>query len=273
MARIALRWGLLAAATLLIGPAAGRLMAGVSAPDGGEQATALLAASSMAGVAAAFGALILTLLTGLATARLTTRRNGLFAAGVVLAWAAFRSATTGGLLRWAQSDGPLLSLAVEAGVIGVVGLGAAWAVCRVAPESTDGESPRVFSGESVLGLAVALAVGAVTGWLVAREGTKGQSLAAAGLAMIAGAAVARVVAPKCHPVGVMASAVLLGAASPLAGLMISENAVAASYEQTLFPLARMVPLDWLAGAYLGVPLGMTWAGSLHARHGKGEEGG
>jgi len=33
----------------------------------------------------------------------------------------------------------------------------------------------------------------------------------------------------------------------------------------LFALARPMPLDWIAGAFVGIPLGLWWAGSLIER--------
>jgi len=38
--------------------------------------------------------------------------------------------------------------------------------------------------------------------------------------------------------------------------------VHAAYAGALFPTANITPLDFLAGAFLGVPVGISWAASL-----------
>ena len=61
-----------------------------------------------------------------------------------------------------------------------------------------------------------------------------------------------------------ASVVLLGVVGPLTSL-ITPGAAAlptAVLNDSFFGPARLLPLDWLTGALLGVPVGLTWAGSM-----------
>ena len=42
--------------------------------------------------------------------------------------------------------------------------------------------------------------------------------------------------------------------------------VADMYAGELFALARPAPLDWIAGGFIGVAIGISWAGSMIDRH-------
>ena len=112
--------------------------------------------------------------------------------------------------------------------------------------------------------AIGLAAGALAAWLVAVTPLKGQDVMAAVAAGAAAAAAARLadirvpLAPVAVPLAVLA---VLG---PVAGLVLSGSGdvVAASYQGALAPIAQITPLDWIAGALLGIPLGAGWAGSM-----------
>jgi hypothetical protein len=58
---------------------------------------------------------------------------------------------------------------------------------------------------------------------------------------------------------------ILGVAGPVVAAVLpggNGGVVRASYAGTLFPLGLSMPLDWLAGAFLGIPMGLSWAGSM-----------
>jgi hypothetical protein len=62
---------------------------------------------------------------------------------------------------------------------------------------------------------------------------------------------------------------VLAAIGPLTGLFITGKAqvATAAMEGRVFPLAVPMPLDWLAGALWGIPLGLSWADSMVEKHG------
>ena len=59
------------------------------------------------------------------------------------------------------------------------------------------------------------------------------------------------------------AALLVSVLGPAAGAILQgSDIVEASYANGLFPLARITPLHWLAGVWMGAPLGGAWAASM-----------
>ncbi len=102
---------------------------------------------------------------------------------------------------------------------------------------------------------------------MAREGIKGQTIAAAIAAGAVGATVARVVAPEAARWVIATAPILLGVAGPIAAVVVHKDQVLDhAFSNRLLALAYPAPLDWLAGALLGAPMGLSWAASiLHNR--------
>jgi hypothetical protein len=113
----------------------------------------------------------------------------------------------------------------------------------------------------------ALIAAALVTWLVAVEPLKGQTIAACMIAGVAAGGFSRAASPRdgaLTPVPALIAMALLAAAGPLSALVVtgSSNVVSAAIGHKLFALAMPMPFDWLAGAFWGVPLGLSWAESM-----------
>lgn len=265
-------------ALFVFGPIAGMLMASVRAVDGGVAATPLVSASPMAGVLAALGAVAIALVVGAVAARLLGLAPGMTAAGLIMAWAAWRSGTIEGLVRAEQSGAPLRSLAIEGLLFGVIGVILAAALAMISRHDGYGHSGHraeggglrlVLPGKAVLpALGVGLLAGAVVAWFLAVSPLKGQAVLSAVCAAVAMAAAARLVDLRTPMAGLAIPVAALAVLGPLAGLALAGNGgsvsgvVASVYRGTLAPIANITPLDWIAGGLLGIPMGVAWAGSM-----------
>lgn len=264
MRRLTLRWIVLTASLLGAGTLGGMLFGRmVHAGDGGPSATALVSTSPGMGLAVLMLVFLLAAVMGVVGAKVCGPRTGLAAAGLTLLGPAWMSGTMTDLLRWAPAPGAFWRLAAE----GAICIALATVVVRVIDRSgesdrRDGADPPL-SAQSVLGACVCLAVGAAAAWVLARETTKGQTIAAGFFAGFIGATVARVVAHRSSVLALAAGAAALAVIGPVLGATLSgPEALRHLYEQRLIPLARPMPLDWIGGALLGLPLGMTWAASM-----------
>jgi hypothetical protein len=95
----------------------------------------------------------------------------------------------------------------------------------------------------------------------------GQTLAAAVVAGITGTLVGRIVSHRAPLGSFLAGGLLLAAIGPAAGAIIDGQAlVERVYAGTGFTLARIMPLDWIAGILIGVPVGASWAASMVQKH-------
>jgi hypothetical protein len=268
------RWTAIALVALPVGFFAERLTAMVPAADGGPDASMLLNASRATGVACTLGAMATAGVAGLGVARTVGARTGLFAAGVVLAWASAGSATVTGLIRTAQSGEPLRTLAVESAIVSLFAAVIVWTIVRFGRKDHIDEQDGPVSAASLLGLAAAMVFGAVGAWFVAREGLKGQTIAAGVAAGALGALVARVVSFRANAAAIALGVSLLGVVGPVVALTAQKGGILeASYANTLARLALLSPLDWAAGALAGLPIGASWAASMlekrtkHGSHG------
>lgn len=257
------RWAALGLMAMPVGYLAERLTSLVPAPDGGPDATMLVNASLPLGVACTLGAVALAALTGIAIAGAVGARTGLFGAGIVLGWASAGSATVTGLIRTAQSGDPLRMLALESAILALAVAGVAWLIVKLGKKDHLDEQDAVLSAQSAIGLVCALVLGAAGAWLVAREGLKGQTIAAGVAAGMAGSVVARVVAMRSHVAAIVLGLCLIGVVAPLAAMWTAQGGLLeASYANTLFRPALLSPLDWCAGALAGLPIGASWAASM-----------
>jgi hypothetical protein len=113
------------------------------------------------------------------------------------------------------------------------------------------------------GLAIVLAAGAT--WVVAQETIKGQTFAAAIAAGLLGTFGGRLISSRAS-IGVFVAAIaVLAAVSPAAATFYHSSdpaLVRASLAGSLFPPARLMPLDWIAGAFVGIPMGLNLAASM-----------
>lgn len=266
------------------GPLAGHLTGALRGRDGGGDASLLVCAAPGSGVVAALVVMALAILMGVIAARTLGHRMGLFSAGLVLAWAAWGTGRVDVILAQPHTEGALRMLSLEGLLVGVLGVIGAAVILRIPvmrfalPETRDPghehyhfveEPTEYFNSTAPMALAAAVAAGGVIVWLVAQETLKGQTFAAAAIAGVAAAAAARVAAPRVSSVWVFGAVALLAAASPLIASFkhpTQMDVVQASLAGRLFVLARLLPLDWVAGAFTGVPIGLAWATSMVDRH-------
>ncbi len=273
-------------ALFAVGPLAGRLTGALRGHDGGGDASLLVGSSPSAGVIAALGVMGLAILMGVIGARTIGHRMGLFGAGLVLAWGAWETGRVDVILTQPHTESALRMLALEGALVGVLGVLGAGAILfmpvmrSALPDVRDplhehhhlAEEPTVlFDVTAPLALAGAILAAGVVVWLLAQATFKGQTFAAAAVAGVAAAAAARVVAPRVSAVWVFAGIGILATVSPLIASVIHAapgELVRVALAGRLFVLARPLPLDWIAGAFVGVPTGLAWAGSMVDRHGE-----
>lgn len=259
-------WAFYAFALFVVGPAVRFLLIGTPAAWGGENATPLASASPVIGLVRAVAALLLAGGVGFALARFASPGRGMIAMGFALAWAPFSTARADELIRSAQSTAPLLRLVIEGVLLGALAVLIVRIVARRDLETSRPTEPGAM-GPVVLGIVVCCVVAAIAGWLVARSHEPGQALGAAFAGGLFGMLVARVLAPQAPVPVLFVGLMILAPVSPLAGAMLeSGGAVPAVYEGSFTALARILPLDWIAGALLGAPVGAAWAESMIERH-------
>lgn len=288
MVNALLRWIVPLAALFALGPVAARLTGTLRALDGGPDATMLVCAQPVQGLIVGVGAVLLAIIAGVFAAVLIGGRMGLFCAGLVLAWGAWATGRVDLIIASAQSGGPLSRIAIEGVIIGALGVLGSAAILlmpsrRAVPGAAGGAAahaalptePRAIREKTgPMGALVAMLVGAVVLWLLAQETLKGQTIAAATFASLLGAAAGRVVAPYANAMWFFIGLCALGVISPLAAMMIHGTGAAggldgvtqAALANRLFRPANVLPMDLLAGAFLGVPMGLAWAGSMVERH-------
>jgi hypothetical protein len=83
------------------------------------------------------------------------------------------------------------------------------------------------------------------------------------------AAGGRLASQQVSPTVMFAGVMLTSVIGPIGAVLLHPAGVGpaqAALAGTLFPLARPMPLDYLAGALIGLPLGLWWAGSMLERH-------
>ncbi|MCB9844624.1 MAG: hypothetical protein H6811_01360 [Phycisphaeraceae bacterium] len=301
-ARLALRWTLTLGALFVMGPVAGMAVHAMKAPDGTHNASPLASGSPGAGVLALALVAGLTALVGAASGRFFGPRIGLRNAGFVAAWAAWSSGEVHEILRSARSGGPMSGIAIEAAVVAVLLIAATVATLlasrapaetaetRELPVGPDGLTRALRSMGSVAalaGLVGALGLGYALAWLVALESLKGQAVFAAifaGIGAGVGARLGAALADSGHqpapllPVLAIALLAIAGSILPLATLSGPDAILSHALAGTLHPLSRVMPLDWMAGGLLGVPIGLGWAGAMmdsqsHAEAAKAESAG
>ncbi len=264
MSKALWRWMILGIALFAAGPLAGGMAGAVRGPDGGPGASALVSESPITGVALTLGAIAVATAVGLLGARLASVRSGLLAAGLTLAWAAWHSGRLDEVLRSAQSARPLRVLAVEAAGLGALGVVAAWLIERAGRKASgQSEARRPGFVDFAKAMALGIVAGGVASWAAARSEAVGQTVAATMAAGVFGGLVARLAAPGLPYAALIGAGFVLAVAGPVtASLIDGDQAIRRLYEGSIFALARPMPIDWLAGLFIGVPLGSSWAASM-----------
>lgn len=268
MKQVVFRWSVVAVAALVIGPVAGWLTGMLRAPDGGLDATALLSVSPVLGVACTLAAVLLASAYGVLAARWLNFKWGLLCSGLIIAWAAWNSGRADAIIRRVQSPSAMWALAAEGLVFGVVGVIACWLVTRASDARAAGVgADEGTRSDSVKAAITGVVVGGIAAFAVARSEMVGQTFAAAAAAGAIGTLVGRIVGHRaCVPASMLACPALAFIGPVAAVVMHGSGLRDAMYRGDLFPLARVMPLDWLAGMFIGTALGVSWAGGMVERH-------
>lgn len=257
------------ACLLGLGPAVVWLSPRVVGGHGGPGWTYLANGSVGAGIAAMLLAVLAAFGVGLLTSRFFGMRAGLGAAGMTLVAPALQGGTIVEVLRWAEAPGVFAALAVEGAIFAVGAFVFTLAMSRIAPREAPyspaerEERTKSHLREGLVGGVTALAVGAIAAWVLAREPIKGQMLATGFAAGAAGMAAGRVFAPRAPIAAIVLGVLLLGVVGPVLGFVVAGgDALRDAYARSLPAIAGPTPIDWLAGAMLGMPVGLSWAFSI-----------
>jgi hypothetical protein len=304
MLKAALRWVLVVASLMFIGPFAAKMLGSVRDVDGGHAVTLLV--NGDMGRALLGGLLVFAAaaVVGLIGSHYLSLNTGMMSAGLVVAWGAWaEGATKGGTLenivRRAGNGKDLPALAIEGFIVMLLAAGLTWAMVRVAHRAqqpaadataatpvksapvlkAEAGAPALIYGKGekpfrilLLSMLNAAAVCAVLAWLFAVSGDKGQTFAAALIGAIAAGTAAQTMAgsKEFHvtPVTPILAMALIALAGPLVAMVMHGGGIVGAVNAgTVFSLARPLSLDWAAGAVIGVPIGLGWAGSmLDRRH-------
>lgn len=258
-----LRWLVLLVAFWVGGPVAGLLLGAMRAPDGGPDISVFISQSPAMSIARTLAALVIAAAMGIIGARFVSVRTGLFASGLVMSWGAWAAGTVSGILRSSQSPGSFRMLTLEGAVLGAVLIGLAWAVVRASRRADPAGAARASRGEGAGALAAALGVGALSAWAFAQSDSPGQALAAAGAAGAFGTFAASLIDHRAglfRFIVVLAALAIVGPASAV--ILHGDSVIRHFYDGSVFPLARITPLHWIAGLLLGVPMGSSWAAGM-----------
>lgn len=275
-----IRWTLMLLALVVAGPIAAGFVAQVRAPDGGPEASLFTGAAFMPGLVALVVTTALAAVLGVVSARYAGPRSGLRNAGFVIAWAAYATGEVDDIIRLAESSSPLRMVAVEGAVVAVIGIVLSAIVLAAQRPTAEIEvrdfgqpSSKPWQGlarrASLVALGVSLVVALIVGHLLAYEGLRGQAIFAAGVAGLAAGLLGRLAASFLDaetppPTLAMHIGVCLAAAvAPwAAGILVggSDAVLSAAEAGTLPGAALVLPLDWIAGALIGVQIGSAWAG-------------
>ena len=273
------RWLLLLTAAFVLGPIAGAMTASLRAADGGPNASLLVNSSAVMGVVITLGVFALAAVAGVSGSVLAGLRHGLLCTGLVLAWGAWGTGQVDRILHRTLSNSTMYALSAEAVLVGALSVGLAAVMVLIArqpapdpelaPHHHAPEPRTLIDKASPAALAASIAVAGIIAWLVAQDTLKGQTFAAAALAGMFGATAGRLAAPTSSAITFVAAIALLAIASPAVAAFMQPSGLGtarAALAGTLFPLARPLPLDWAAGAFVGIPLGLSWATSLVDKH-------
>ncbi len=264
-----IRWSVPMASLFALGPLAALLVRTLHGPLGGDELTFLIGPGFAQGLGVLLAVMGIATFAGVLGSRVDNPHAGLTCAGFVLAWAAWQTGEVDGILRTTRDDGVLRTLALEGAIVALLGIASAWIVLRAGANRTPPEhvvEHRLDLRDAGLptGVLVCIAVALGAAYVVAREPLKGQAVAAAVIAGIAGSLLARLASPRTPAMAYVAGVALLAIVAPLAASLVvgPRGAAAAANAGSLFRAANILPMDWLAGALVGTPLGLSWAASM-----------
>jgi hypothetical protein len=260
------RWSASLVGLLAAGPLVYALTARGGSPTGTLRVPGVLAQQPLLGVGRDALAVLIAGVVGLVAGRLVSLRTGLFTAGLALAWAAWGSGNIDSVVRATppeQLKSALIWVGVEGAILGGLALLLGGMIVRTARPSglvpVDADAPT--SLHATQALAAGLVLSGAMAWLVAQNSLPGQALAAGLLAAVAATAATILIHHRLSPIAALTSAAMLAGIGPMIGLFAHGNDPAklaqAVYSGSPFPTLRLLPMHWLAGAFLGIPLGIS----------------
>ncbi|HED54149.1 MAG TPA: hypothetical protein ENJ00_08105 [Phycisphaerales bacterium] len=251
----------LAFAFLVLGPVAGLLVGSLRGTDGGTQATLFVGQSPVQGVLAGLGVFVLATVAGIVGGRAAGLNIALMSAGLVFSWAAWLSGRIDEIVEVSRVS-PMQPLIAEGAFVALMLVGMVALTRRFAPFEPDPET-EVGPSAVAVALVAGLAISSAAAWLIAIEPLKGQTIGAAAVAGLVGAATARLVFLRLPGWTVIALPAALAILGPLATQAIAgDGYVRDVFGQTLFHLGWIMPMDWAAGALIGIPIGLAWTDSV-----------
>ncbi len=261
----------------VVGPLASLPLAAVRDADGGHATSMLVNDGVFPGVLAALLVFAAALALAAAGSFLFSTGWACAYAGIVVAWGAYRCGTLEDIIRQARSDAPLGMLAAEgfacimaagiiAGVIQRISVKRQGLALTRGALIVQGDVPKIPAIAQVALIAGGVLAGVVA-YLAAVTDFKGQGIFAAFLASIFAGVAAQVVVKskggQATVVLAVASIVIPAILGPAAAKILQGSTIVeTAFAGRVFPLARVMGLDWAAGALLGVPVGLGWAGAM-----------
>lgn len=203
--------------------------------------------------------------------RYTNAIVGMFVLGCAAGAAAFGTIGTRELAF--TTDASSTMLAIESIVLGGMLLGYALLIFRIAgplpdiePDGT-GHSGGYFSLISCKAAAWALLV-LVGVWFVAQSPMRGQALLAVVIGGMFAGLGGRLTFLGAQPLLLYAATCVVGAIGYIAASFMLEGTMDAAFvDDRMSPLLHVMPLDYMAGAAIGISLGLGWAKSfVHEQH-------
>ena len=275
MVKNVLRWVMVLLALLVVGPLAGAMVVRLQTTTGLQAPPVLLSSNPALGLGFLIAIMALAAALGAVTARFIGRGYGMGVAGVVVGWAAIRSATFDDLLRDFDGHPPFVRLAIEGLFAGLLSLLVALVIDKSAgnshqPSAETGirRATRSHMTWSAVGAGVIAA--ALVTWIVAYQSLKGQTIAAGVFAGVVAAGVTQVLTnaqrgnvARLTP---FITITVLATLAPMVVMLLpgGPNLPVAAYSGKMPPLGRLMPRDWIAGAFMGFPVGLGWARSILA---------
>jgi len=254
--------------------------------DGGDATSLLVNATPIKGVMYAGAVGVLATVVGVIGAHVFSMGTGFSSAGLVLAWARWGLGGTDAIIRRTTSSQGLTTLALETLMLVLLAAALAGWMYRISvhrqavlagatPKPAGGARTWLLRADDGVKVApvvlAALVAGCIAGglvsWIVAVTPLRGQTLMAGVAGALAAAAAGQLLAASMRatltPVVPVLAVLIVGVAGPIAAPMVhGARLVDATYMGGLLGIARLISLDWAAGALLGVPIGLGWAGAM-----------
>ena len=243
--------------SLAVGPL--QSLRGVGGPTIAEATDPLVAVVWVSGTLV--GSLLIASLVG----RAINSAVGLFVLGSGIAVLSMQCGTVSDLIF---AGGGFVPLVIETMVWAVVVLVLAAGMFRLSgplPDISEGTARDAFDLRKIFtpltarsALAGAVVIPIV--WLLLFNELKGQAIAATTLGAIAAGMIGRSLSPHSQPILLFAAPVVFGALGYAIALTMVSGPIDEMFVVNALPrLARPMPLDYAAGALMGVAIGLGWS--------------